>query len=258
MVMSENATESGPIEADRVYSDARTAPLSQAWTLIDSALAPRDRSATVKRALRNGTLMIIGYRSPRRWGDKPVLLSPDLLRLATNQPNVDLAIVSDELSTGNPRRGGFEFILCRVIRADEFAAGPSLPAAVDEDSDERTPIDFKVLAALPHVLRQLAERWTEAREWAVAEYGPEPPPANRDRLRELLIQKYVEDAACEKLTTDELLWLVPKWDRAFRPNDGRRKIGRWGVTMLRQEIKNVRPEAKKEAAERRAVDNVDG
>lgn len=185
---------------------------------------PQDRMEAVKAHLRAATLAVLAMPYPPPPGDKPVRVPGEVVRRALDHVTVDLSLPSDELETGNPRRGGLQFVMCRAILTVHVAgvALETLPERIDVARDR---------------LRR-----------------DEIPPATQPRLCHVLAEVFVEDPAWEKAGDERLGCLVAARDPRFRHHHGPRKAGRWSKTTLAQRIKELRPEAKKWADWRRQSD----
>ncbi len=251
--------ETAPVDAEAAYEDARSVPLSEAWRLLDPAPVPQDRMEAVKAHLRAATLAVLAMPYPPRPGDKPLLLSWELVQRALDHPSVDLSLPSDELVTGNSRHGGLHFILCRAIRSEHMASvqpvpGENEPVSRSEDLVSLAEGLGRVIAMTETFQENLNEAVNAARDEFRAKSGPEIPPADLTRLCEVLVTMFVEDPAWEKAGNESLGYNVASRDPRFRHNHGAPRAGRWNKATLEQRIKEIRPEAKYLAESRRQED----
>ena len=243
--MPETTPEAEPLDAEAAYQDSRSVPLSEAWRLLDPAPAPQDRMEAVKSHLLTATLAVVAMLYPPRPDDKPMLLSWELVRLALEHPTVDLSLPADELTTGNTRRGGLQFIMCRAILAVHVASAQPAPG------EAKTVTFVEVvegMAGAMAALETLPERIDAARDRF---RGDEFPPVDEKRLIEVLAAMFIDKPEWERAGDERLGYAVASLDSRFRPNRGPRKRGRWNKTTLEQRIKDTRPDAKKLAAYRR-------
>ena len=240
--MPETTPEAEPLDAEAAYQDSRSVPLSEAWRLLDPAPAPQDRMEAVKSHLLTATLAVIAMPYPPRPDDKPMLLRWQLVQRALEHPTVDLSLPADELATGNTRRGGLQFIMCRAILAVHVASAQPAPG------EAKTVTFVEGLARVMAALETLPERIDAARDRF---RGDEFPPVDAKRLIEVLAAMFIDKPEWERAGDERLGYAVASLDSRFRPNRGPRKRGRWNKTTLEQRIKDARPEAKKLAANRR-------
>ncbi len=244
--------ETAPVDAEAAYEDARSVPLSEAWRLLDPAPVPQDRMEAVKAHLRVATLAVLAMPYPPRRGDKPALLPWELVQRALDHPTVDLSLPADELVTGNSRRGGLHFILCRAIRSEHMASVQPVPG-------ENEPVSLaeglgRYIAMTETFHENVNAAANAARDEFRAESGPEVPPATLPWLKVALIDLFLEDEAWEKAGVESLSHAVADWDPRFRHHHGSRKRGRWKKSVLEQRIRDVIVEARDLAAERRSGD----
>lgn len=249
--MSETTPETEPIDAEAAYQDPRSVPLSEAWTLIDPGLAHQDRLPATKAHLRDQTLAIFAFPWPPRLGDKPAWVPGDLVLRALDHPCIDLALPADELMTGNSRHGGLEFIRCRTIRVESLSVGQAAAVPIDEPLAGKGTITLEDLFRGLHKLAILPERWRKTRDEFLVEFGPEPGPANEERLKDVLVELFLENETLETAPVENLAEFVVERDFAFWPNRGRRKHGRWREETLHHRISLLVVEAREAAAELR-------
>lgn len=126
--------------------------------------------------------------------------------------------------------------------------------STDRPSDGET-VSLKDVVRFFYELATLRERWAEAIEEVRAELGPEPPAVSEDRLKEILVEAFLEFPNLEFADTERLAKEVARRDRSFRPNRGPSKRGRWSEPVLHNRIWKVVSEARELAAELRADGN---
>lgn len=242
--MPETLPEAAPVDAEAAYEDPRSAPLSEAWKLIEPAPAPQERVEAIKAHLGDATLALLALPYPPRLGDKPLHLSSELLRLALEHPTVDLSLAADELVTGDSRRGELHFIQCRVIRSEHVAS-------VQPGPGENEPVTLDDFARFFAALETLPEKINAIKDELRAD---ETPPATIPRLKMALVDLFMEDEAWESADAESLGHAVADRDPRFHYHYGPKKHGRWKKKSLEQRIRELIVEAKNLAAEQRAGD----
>jgi hypothetical protein len=240
--MSSEQSDSGEVDLEAAHEAAVS--LRDAWQVIDPGLAYQERTPAIVRELRAGAFAVIGKPYPPRLGDKPVLLTVELLRRALAHPTVELAIVSSEISTGNPRQGGLEFYDCRIIGTEQLAAYEETAAGTGAASEQ---VEGATLIGFFKLLRSVSQ----ALEDLCAASMPPPPSAKIERLVQVLARLFFEDERWETADDDRLAEIVAERDRSFRPHSGPPKHGRWSKGTLLNRIAANKSEARELAAELR-------